>query len=102
MSAFLDHVFAAGSAFIAGGTRGINLGIAKRLSALGAPVPVAGRNPDNAAQASLSIGSDALGLSCEVRDYDVDPSGQRFLADTAPSEPAPIAVLVDWPALLPK
>lgn len=41
-------------------------------------------------------------LEGEVRDYDVDPSGQRFLADTAPSEPAPIAVLVDWPALLPK
>ena len=34
-------------------------------------------------------------LEGEVRDYDVDVSGQRFLIDVAPSEPAPIGVLVE-------
>jgi Tol biopolymer transport system component len=41
-------------------------------------------------------------LEGEVRDYDVDVSGQRFLVDVAPPENAPIGVLVNWPALLPK
>ncbi len=41
-------------------------------------------------------------LEGELRDYDVAGDGQRFLVDTAPLEPAPIAVLVNWPALLPK
>ena len=34
-----------------------------------------------------------------VRDYAVDAPGQRFLVDTAPADPAPIDVLVNWPAL---
>jgi hypothetical protein len=36
-----------------------------------------------------------------VRDYAVDASGQRFLVDTAPTDTAPIDVLVNWPALVP-
>ena len=38
-------------------------------------------------------------LDGDVRDYDVDVSGQRFLVDTAPTEHAPIGVLVNWPTL---
>jgi Tol biopolymer transport system component len=40
-------------------------------------------------------------LEGDVRDFDVDLSGQRFLVDTAPTDTAPIGVLLNWPALLP-
>jgi Tol biopolymer transport system component len=41
-------------------------------------------------------------LDGEVRDYDIDLSGQRFLVDVASAEAAPIGVLLNWPALLAK
>jgi NAD(P)-dependent dehydrogenase (short-subunit alcohol dehydrogenase family) len=69
MSAFKDNLLAGKTAFIAGGTSGINLGIAKRYAELGARVAVAGRNPEKAAAAAAEIGKGALGLSCDVRDY---------------------------------
>src|SRR5664279_3318240 len=69
MSAFKDNLLAGKTAFVAGGTSGINLGIAKRFAALGAKVAVAGRNPEKAQAAAVSIGHDAIGLSCDVRDY---------------------------------
>jgi NAD(P)-dependent dehydrogenase (short-subunit alcohol dehydrogenase family) len=68
-SAFRDDVLAGKTAFVAGGTSGINLGIAKRFAALGARVAVVGRNPEKAAAAAKEIGSDALGLSADVRDF---------------------------------
>ena len=68
-SAFKDGLLAGKVAFIAGGTSGINLGIAKRLAGLGAKVAVVGRNPEKAKNAAASIGPDALGLSADVRDY---------------------------------
>lgn len=69
MSAFKDNLLAGKTAFIAGGTSGINLGIAKRYAELGAKVAVAGRNSEKAAAAAAEIGAGALGLSCDVRDY---------------------------------
>jgi NAD(P)-dependent dehydrogenase (short-subunit alcohol dehydrogenase family) len=69
MSAFKDNLLAGKTAFIAGGTSGINLGIAKRYAELGAKVAVAGRNPEKAAAAAAEIGRGAIGLSCDVRDY---------------------------------
>lgn len=69
MSAFKDNLLAGKTAFIAGGTSGINLGIAKRYAELGAKVAVAGRNPEKAAAAAAEIGNGAIGLSCDVRDY---------------------------------
>lgn len=69
MSAFKDNLLAGKTAFIAGGTSGINLGIAKRYAELGAKVAVAGRDPEKAARAAAEIGAGALGLSCDVRDY---------------------------------
>ncbi|HET9160309.1 MAG TPA: SDR family oxidoreductase [Caulobacteraceae bacterium] len=68
-SAFKDDMLAGKTAFVAGGTSGINLGIAKRLHALGAKVAVAGRNPQKAQNAAAEIGAGALGLSADVRDY---------------------------------
>jgi NAD(P)-dependent dehydrogenase (short-subunit alcohol dehydrogenase family) len=69
MSAFKDGLLEGKAAFVAGGTSGINLGIAKRFAELGARVAVAGRNPEKAQAAAAAIGSGALGFSCDVRDY---------------------------------
>lgn len=69
MSAFKDGLLEGKTAFIAGGTSGINLGIAKRFAELGARVAVAGRNAEKAQAAAASIGRGAFGLSCDVRDY---------------------------------
>jgi Tol biopolymer transport system component/predicted Ser/Thr protein kinase len=54
-----------------------------------------GARPDPGAPSPL------FRLEGEVRDYDVAADGQRFLVDTAPAEPAPISVLINWQALLP-
>ncbi len=72
MSAFRDNLLSGKAVFVAGGTSGINLGIARRMGALGARVAVAGRNAEKAtvAAASISAPQPALGLSCDVRDYD--------------------------------
>lgn len=59
--------------FIAGGTSGINLGIALAMAREGASLTVIGRNAERAAAAAQRIrgetGADALGISCDVRDY---------------------------------
>ena len=68
-SAFQDGLFAGKTAFVAGGTSGINLGIAKRFADLGARVAVVGRNPEKAQTAAAGIGRDAIGLSADVRDF---------------------------------
>ena len=69
MSAFRDGLMDGKVVFVAGGTSGINLGIAKRFAALGAKVAVVGRNPEKAANAAAEIGHGAIGLSSDVRDY---------------------------------
>src|SRR3546814_8494090 len=65
MTTFRDNLLAGKTAFVAGGTSGINLGIAKRFAELGAKVAVAGRDPDKAARAAEEIGAGALGLRSE-------------------------------------
>jgi NAD(P)-dependent dehydrogenase (short-subunit alcohol dehydrogenase family) len=69
MSAFKDGLLNGKVAFIAGGTSGINLGIAKRMAELGAKVAVAGRDPEKAQRAAAEIGQGAAGYSTDVRDY---------------------------------
>ena len=68
-SPFKDGIFAGKVAFVAGGTSGINLGIAKRFAQLGAKVAVLGRNPEKAASAAAELGQDAIALTADVRDY---------------------------------
>jgi NAD(P)-dependent dehydrogenase (short-subunit alcohol dehydrogenase family) len=85
MSIFAENILAGRSAFVAGGTSGINLGIAKRMAKLGARVTVAGRNPEKATAAAASIGHGALGLSCDVRDYALIRSAiERAVASFGP------------------
>ena len=69
MSAFKDNLLDGKAAFVAGGTSGINLGIARRFAELGARVAVVGRNPEKALAAASSIGPAASGYSADVRDY---------------------------------
>jgi NAD(P)-dependent dehydrogenase (short-subunit alcohol dehydrogenase family) len=72
MDTFTPGLFAGKAAFVAGGTNGINLAIARGLAAAGARVTVIGRDPDRAAAAQAALGGPdtALGLSCDVREYD--------------------------------
>ncbi|MBS0475577.1 MAG: SDR family oxidoreductase, partial [Proteobacteria bacterium] len=68
-SPFRDDLLEGKVAFVAGGTSGINLGIATRFAELGAKVAVLGRNPEKAAAAADGIGRGAIGLTADVRDY---------------------------------
>jgi len=71
---FKENLFNDKVVFIAGGTSGINLGIAKGFGRLGAKVIVIGRNEERAAAAEKAIkeetGAEALAISCDVRDYE--------------------------------
>src|SRR3546814_19384451 len=85
MTTFRDNLFAGKTVFGAGGTSGINLGIAKRFADLGAKVAVAGRDPDKAARAAADIGAGAIGLSSDVRDYAaIRPVMARFAGALGP------------------
>ncbi len=65
------------TALITGGTKGIGLGIAERMAAERMRIAISGRNADEAKTAAdhlITLGaSDALGLTCDVRDW----SGQQ-------------------------
>ncbi len=72
MSVFRDNLLAGRTAFVTGGSSGINLGIAQRFAAAGARVAINGRNPDKLAAAVDGIraaGGTAMGVQADVRDY---------------------------------
>jgi NAD(P)-dependent dehydrogenase (short-subunit alcohol dehydrogenase family) len=72
MSAFRDNLLEGKTAFVAGGTSGINLAIAGRLARAGAKVTVLGRNVDKAREAAEGIeraGGVAAHAAADVRDY---------------------------------
>ena len=59
------------TAFVAGGSSGINLGIAKRFAAAGAKVAIISRSPEKieaAAQEVAAFGP-CIGMAADVRDY---------------------------------
>lgn len=70
---FGERILKGKVAFVMGGTRGMNLEIARRYARHGAAVAVSSRSPERceAAAAELrGLGVDALGLPADVRDYD--------------------------------
>ncbi|HEU4408010.1 MAG TPA: SDR family oxidoreductase [Polyangiaceae bacterium] len=72
MSAFRDDLLVGKTAFVAGGTSGINLAIAQRLARAGAQVTVLGRNAEKAQRAAEGIaaaGGVAAHAAADVRDY---------------------------------
>jgi len=72
-------------AYVAGGTRGFNLAIAKRYAEHGARVAVMSRSPERCASAAKVIremGGEALGLPADVRDYARLEETIRETADT--------------------
>lgn len=61
------------TAFITGGSSGINQGIAEAFGQLGANVVILARNQEKIDKTVNSLkanGSEAMGISCDVRDYD--------------------------------
>jgi NAD(P)-dependent dehydrogenase (short-subunit alcohol dehydrogenase family) len=72
MDVFGTNILAGKVAYVAGGTRGFNLAIAKRYAAHGAKVAVMSRDEERCASAAKEIreaGGEALGLPADVRDY---------------------------------
>jgi len=85
MGTFAPGLLAGKVAYVAGGTRGMNLAIAKRYARFGANVCVVSRSPERcaAARAELeALGVKALGLPCDVRDYDRVAETMARAADT--------------------
>lgn len=80
LASFAPDLLAGQVAFVAGGTSGINLEIAKAFAALGAKVAVASRKIDKVNSARAEISGDALGFAVDVRDY---AAVQDALAQTA-------------------
>lgn len=70
--AFRDQVLAGKVAYVAGGSSGINLGIAQRLAEQGASIAIVSRSQDKIDAAVKTIteaGGTAFGISADVRDY---------------------------------
>ncbi len=56
--------------FVAGGTSGINLGVAQRFAAAGATVGVMSRSQDKVDAAVKELGDRAMGWAADVREYE--------------------------------
>ena len=72
MSAFVPNLLAGKHAFLAGGTSGINLGIARRLVQAGARASLLGRNTERgqrAVQVLTETGGEAAFHQADVREY---------------------------------
>ncbi|MDP6931388.1 MAG: SDR family oxidoreductase [Myxococcota bacterium] len=82
---FTPDLLAGKVAYVAGGTRGMNLAIARRFGEYGAKVAVMSRNPERCAAAQVAIeavGTEALGIPCDARDYDAVADSLRQTAET--------------------
>lgn len=89
--------FAKQHVFVAGGTSGINLGIAQAFARAGAQVAVMSRSPDKVEQATQSLqalGAQALGISADVR----DAAAVQAALEQAHARFGPIDVLISGAA----
>lgn len=85
MSAFASDMLAGKVAYVAGGTRGMNLAIARAYGRHGAKVVVVSRNPERCAEAEALLradGTDARAWPCDVRDYAAVEATMQATADT--------------------
>jgi NAD(P)-dependent dehydrogenase (short-subunit alcohol dehydrogenase family) len=91
-SIFRPGLLAGRHAYISGGSRGINFGIAQRFCELGASVTLIGRDAAKAQDAARRLGSPqrALGLGADVRDYDA--VADSLLRATAAHGPLDIVI----------
>lgn len=80
--------------FVAGGTSGINLGIARAFAARGARLGVASRREEKVAAAVEMLGDGARGYAFDVRDAEATSAGIAAFA----AEAGPIDVLVSGAA----
>ena len=81
---FRDDILVGKSAYIAGGTRGMNLAIAKILARKGCKVAVMSRNQervDNATAELKAIQPDCMGFAADVRDYDTLAETMRVASE---------------------
>ncbi|MGJ3231076.1 MAG: SDR family oxidoreductase [Oceanicaulis sp.] len=62
--------FSGKGVFVAGGSSGINLGVARRFAEAGAKVAIFARNPDKLDAARASLGPQALSFRGDVREFD--------------------------------
>lgn len=84
MSTFLPNLLEGKTAYVAGGTRGMNLAIAKRFAEYGANVAVMSRDPERCRKAEAELkelGPGALGIPCDARDYDAVAASLQATAD---------------------
>jgi NAD(P)-dependent dehydrogenase (short-subunit alcohol dehydrogenase family) len=84
MTVFGTNILEGKVAYVAGGTRGFNLAIAKRYSEQGAKVVVMSRDVERCASSAKEItdaGGEALGLPADVRDYDRIAETMKETAD---------------------
>jgi NAD(P)-dependent dehydrogenase (short-subunit alcohol dehydrogenase family) len=85
MTTFIPNLLEGRTAFVAGGTSGINLGIARALVSYGARIAVLSRRQekvDAAVQDLSAAGGEAIGFAGDVRDY---VAVERALAGAAES-----------------
>ena len=73
MDMFCADAFKGRTVFVAGGSSGINLGIAHRFGEMGANVALISRSEERVAAAAEEVkatGADCIGLAADVRDFD--------------------------------
>ena len=82
---FADNLLKDKTAFITGGSTGINFGIAQAYGKLGANVVILARRQekiDTAVSELKAQGTSAMGISCDVRDYDAVEAALKKAHDT--------------------
>ena len=82
---FAENLLKDKTAFITGGSTGINFGIAQAYGKLGANVVILARRQekiDKAVSELKAQGTSAMGISCDVRDYDAVEAALKSAHDT--------------------